>query len=1341
MLFEDKGCTFIAVFGALVRGEEDALRAVLAAMEMNRTMVALGIKSCRIGVSVGEGVFCGVCGPEDRRDFIVMGAEVNMAARLMGKAPIGQVMASKHVMEETESHIEYERTSSFKVKGKDKKIRGYIPLRKRTDGHALQEASSVEIVGRAQQRQQLDELITMICGSDETKSTCAVLIEGDTGMGKSVLMAYIKENVQRLNLPCLICSSTSIESSTPFFPLKHLVKTTAAQELAQRRAFVQRSSRKDIKPAEAFDAEAGEGVVDLKDIVQHLASSVEETAALEMLLFPQEDNLMEDAAGPKGRKTISKSQMQSAMTDILYRIVTGQHQMILLFDDIQWMDVSSWTLLEALFQRLCDAGCRVLACFSQRPSHAGSTWDTGRTKRLLQKFKHVVYQDLKTMDEGDSHKLISNILASPLSEVNSQLLKMIYQKTKGSPLFIRMLLKWMEESNTLERNDGGQLILTCPASSIVMPNGVKDSILNRIDGLPAQQREFLKVASCIGVIFDVSLVHGALNWTMPVIRDTMKELISRDIITRHSKDGEVNGESCQWNEVSFQEVSNSLLLESQRKAIHLSVAERLEEDVALGRNVPLDDLARHWERTGNAERALEYLERAGVNSERVYALQEASSYYRRALDCAQALEEDEDKGQPGEAVAGMVATQEMQGNGHAAVPTPPSGQRRRIPGPRGEKILEGASGGSGEAAATKRYHKQHTLLRLEGKLGNAQRLLAMYAEAKSLLSVALGRAREYVGRGEECDIPAAGEPAEAKVVEAAKAEAERQRKQREDEMAVETEEERQERESEEQAEQHQVPAEEEEELFSGLSIKRLKERLVGDPPKPGGVDHRTALGDACQDVFKAKEMIKRIVSPSYQPAVRSSPEMEIALTNLAVLSKETGYYPQALSLQKQAVEISRKLYSLKDVRLAQSLTFYAELLRKMRQFSEAEPLHRQALSIFCSAEESDALKIAESQTYLGCCLKSLNRPTEARVLFEGALLIRNRALGPQHAAVSESLNYLGEVLLAGAIEKRDAGEDVAVVNEDIMQAVPKIRGALNIRERIFGDEHPAVAHALANLAACERELNRLDASVYNYRRCIWICEERFGPYHPNIIGNLIGFSQSLILRHELSDADEVLKRAKDIHHQKLGKGPTKTLDEINSLIKTVADIREKGEAGGAFAKPCQMVVISDPGRDLDDECAMIMLAALSQTPGALVECKAFIATLAPVEERVRLARGTLDLLGLDKVPVGKGSDGGVETLPDDFTETAGAYMSPKGSTEGIEDGQALLKRVYEEADDKSLDMVVIASMKDAAIFVKEHPELFAQKSRSVLIMGGVQPIEGSDASAGTEDNPIEESKS
>lgn len=49
MLFEDKGCTFIAVFGALVRGEEDALRAVLAAMEMNRTMVALKIRSCRIG--------------------------------------------------------------------------------------------------------------------------------------------------------------------------------------------------------------------------------------------------------------------------------------------------------------------------------------------------------------------------------------------------------------------------------------------------------------------------------------------------------------------------------------------------------------------------------------------------------------------------------------------------------------------------------------------------------------------------------------------------------------------------------------------------------------------------------------------------------------------------------------------------------------------------------------------------------------------------------------------------------------------------------------------------------------------------------------------------------------------------------------------------------------------------------------------------------------------------------------------------------------------------------------------------------------------------------------------
>ena len=72
--------------------------------------------------------------------------------------------------------------------------------------------------------------------------------------------------------------------------------------------------------------------------------------------------------------------------------------------------------------------------------------------------------------------------------------------------------------------------------------------------------------------------------------------------------------------------------------------------------------------------------------------------------------------------------------------------------------------------------------------------------------------------------------------------------------------------------------------------------------------------------------------------------------------------------------------------------------------------------------------------------------------------------------------------------------------------------------------------------------------------------------------------------------------------------------------------------------PVPLVLISDPGQDLDDEMSYIMLRYLVKK--GLVELRGIICTLAPAFDRARLCRGTLDLLGLHDCPVGIGTDGG-----------------------------------------------------------------------------------------------------
>jgi hypothetical protein len=187
----------------------------------------------------------------ERRDFVVMGAEVNMAARLMGKAPVGGVLVSKHVVKQTADAVEYEETAAFKVKGKDQMIKGYIPLRKKTD---QTEEVNVNVIGRGSEKARLDELLDSLLSSDADRATCAMMIEGETGMGKTVLMHYLKKRVNEMHIPCLSASSTSIESSTPFFPLKHLVKSTAARELKHRHQLNRVQVRFSFICSDAIDA-------------------------------------------------------------------------------------------------------------------------------------------------------------------------------------------------------------------------------------------------------------------------------------------------------------------------------------------------------------------------------------------------------------------------------------------------------------------------------------------------------------------------------------------------------------------------------------------------------------------------------------------------------------------------------------------------------------------------------------------------------------------------------------------------------------------------------------------------------------------------------------------------------------------------------------------------------------------------------------------------------------------------------------------------------------------------------------------------------------------------------
>jgi hypothetical protein len=202
--------------------------------------------------------------------------------------------------------------------------------------------------------------------------------------------------------------------------------------------------------------------------------------------------------------------------------------------------------------------------------------------------------------------------------------------------------------------------------------------------------------------------------------------------------------------------------------------------------------------------------------------------------------------------------------------------------------------------------------------------------------------------------------------------------------------------------------------------------------------------------------------------------------------------------------------------------------------------------------------------------------------------------------------------------------------------------------------------------------------------------------------------------------------------QKDGPSSISRTSKAGAKAQKATNLDEKANALGV-----KLLVLSDPGQDLDDEMCFIMLRYLTERK--LVNLVGVVMTLAPAFDRARLARGSLDLLGLPDVPVGVGTDGGDiagKHTAAAFESAASSYM-PSSISEAaakLEPGRRLLHRIYCKAEPRSITcglscgcssmpldltamfcfvspnrLLIIASLKDAALYLRDNESLFVSK--------------------------------
>jgi len=323
--------------------------------------------------------------------------------------------------------------------------------------------------------------------------------------------------------------------------------------------------------------------------------------------------------------------------------VAVERPLLLILDDLQWMDQGSIGLLFHLLRRL--AGSRILFVGAYRPEEvaAGRLSDgvsvphpLTKTLNELRRDYGDVWIDLRQADESEGRRFVDALLATETNRLGDAFRAALYERTGGHPLFTVELMRAMQARGDLILDADGAWAEGESLDWTTLPARVEAVIEERLSRLDAGQRDLLTVASVEGETFTVEILAQVEGMTMRSVLRTLR----RELASRHRLVREVEGVSADGGTLSrfefvhalFQEHLYGELTAGERRLIHGEVAAALEMLYGSARDQTAVQLAHHYDAAGRTEKAIDYAVVAGDQAHASHANDEAKRYYERALE-------------------------------------------------------------------------------------------------------------------------------------------------------------------------------------------------------------------------------------------------------------------------------------------------------------------------------------------------------------------------------------------------------------------------------------------------------------------------------------------------------------------------------------------------------------------------------------------------------------------------------------------------------------------------------------------------------------------------------------
>ncbi len=523
------GDAIMAVFGLPKLHEDDALRAVKAALEMNSALQDLNVRLLstwgvslqnRTGINTGEVV----AGDVHAGQRLVSGDTVNVAARLEQAAPAGQVLIGETTFRLVKDVVTVEGLEPLELKGKAERVPAYRVTGVRR-GEAITRRVDLPLVGRNEEFRCLLDAFDRVVGTPRCE---VVTVLGQAGLGKSRLIeefvCQVGDRAQVLRGRCL-----SYGEGITFWPLAEAVRTAAGILL-------------DDPHEEARTklwALAGVGHDDVASRVGSLMGICPGSSGKDELLW--------------GARALLET-------------VANRRPLVLIFDDIHWAEPIFLDLIEHVADSSRGAPLLVVCAARHELLEERSDFMAGR--------QYADRIELRELSQADAALVLGN-LTGDLS-LPARLKNRILAVADGNPLFVEQVISMLADTGVIVQDGDGRQFVGGD-DDIVVPPTVSSLLASRLDRLLPAEVGIIERAAVIGLDFQPGAVAalgppggGNADVAAPLAALCSKRLISR-------VDGGLSAEDYRFNNLLVRDAAYDRLLKRTRARLHRRFADWLVE--------------------------------------------------------------------------------------------------------------------------------------------------------------------------------------------------------------------------------------------------------------------------------------------------------------------------------------------------------------------------------------------------------------------------------------------------------------------------------------------------------------------------------------------------------------------------------------------------------------------------------------------------------------------------------------------------------------------------------------------------------------------------------------------